>query len=42
VNTLILSKEFHGDLIRFLNSSPEWKPVYSDKLGVVYVRTSTQ
>ena len=38
VKTLILSKEFHGDLIHILQSAPGWHKVYEDKMGAVFTR----
>lgn len=41
-NTLILNKEFHSDLIRFVSTSSNWRQVYSDSQGVVYVRNGAR
>ena len=40
VNTLVLNKEFHADLIRTIAAAPGsiWHTSYEDKMGVVYVR----
>ena len=38
VNTLILNKDFHADLIRSVASSSAWRKVYEDKMGVVFTR----
>ncbi len=38
VRTLILNKEFHADLVRFVTGSPTWRPVYDDKAAIVFVR----
>lgn len=38
VKTLVLSKEFHADLIPLVSASSAWRKVYEDKTGVVYTR----
>jgi hypothetical protein len=38
VRTLILNKEFHEHLIRFVTNSPTWRTVYDDKAAIVFVR----
>lgn len=38
VKTLVLNKDFHHDLIGFAQLSKDWRKVYEDKLGVVFVR----
>ncbi|HEY0072103.1 MAG TPA: hypothetical protein VGE04_19245 [Chloroflexia bacterium] len=38
VRTLILSKQFHKDLIPFVTSSPAWRTAYDDKTAIVFVR----
>jgi hypothetical protein len=38
VNTLILNKEFHTDLIRIVQASSTWHRVYEDSMGIVFVR----
>jgi hypothetical protein len=38
INTLILSKDFHGDLIRIVSASGDWRKVYDDDLGAVFTR----
>jgi hypothetical protein len=38
VNTLILNKDFHADLIRAIETSPTWRRIYDDKMGKVFVR----
>jgi len=41
VNTLILDKQFHADLIRILKTTNTWRKVYEDKMGVVFVKRET-
>ncbi|MEA2576297.1 MAG: hypothetical protein QOH93_3595 [Chloroflexia bacterium] len=38
VRTLVLSKQFHKDLIPFVTASPTWHPAYDDKNAIVFVR----
>jgi hypothetical protein len=38
IQTLILNKEFHSDLIPFVKQSKVWKEVYEDKVGLVFTR----
>lgn len=38
IRTLVLSKEFHENLIPFVAASPTWKKAYEDKQGVVFTR----
>jgi hypothetical protein len=38
IQTLILNKEFHSDLIPFVKQSKVWKEVYEDKVGFVFTR----
>lgn len=38
VRTLVLSKEFHADLLPYLNKAQQWKKVYEDKMALVYTR----
>jgi hypothetical protein len=38
VKTLVLSKDFHSELVRTLKSSKTWKQAYEDDLGVVFTR----
>ncbi len=38
IRTLVLSKEFHTDLIPFVAASSTWKNVYEDKQGIVFTR----
>lgn len=38
VQTLILSKSWHADLITIVEASRGWEKVYSDEMGVVYTR----
>jgi hypothetical protein len=37
VKTLILSKEFHADLIRIVRDTEGWREVYQDRMGTVFV-----
>jgi hypothetical protein len=38
VRTLVLNKEFHEDLIPFVEESAAWEKVYEDKQGIVFTR----
>jgi len=38
IRTLVLSKDFHAELITFVSASPTWKKAYEDKQGVVFIR----
>ena len=38
VNTLVLNKEFHTDLIRTVRQERGWQKAYEDKMGVVFTR----
>jgi len=38
IRTLVLSKDFHSQLISFVSASPTWKKAYEDKQGVVFTR----
>jgi hypothetical protein len=38
VRTLVLSKQFHRDLISFVAATHAWRTVYDDKTAIVYVR----
>jgi hypothetical protein len=38
VRTIVLNKEFHADLIPFVEGSGEWQQVYEDKQGLVFTR----
>ena len=38
VRTLVLSKQFHKDLIPFIAATPAWHFAYQDKTAIVYVR----
>lgn len=38
VKTLVLSKEFHGDLIHILKTTSTWHNIYEDKMGAVFTR----
>jgi hypothetical protein len=38
VNTLVLNKEFHTDLIRTVRQEGGWQKAYEDKMGVVFTR----
>jgi hypothetical protein len=38
IRTLVLSKDFHSQLIPFVSASPIWKKAYEDQQGVVFER----
>jgi hypothetical protein len=38
IRTLILSKQFHKDLIPFVIATPAWRTAYDDKTAIVFVR----
>lgn len=38
VRTLVLSKQFHKDLIPFVTTNPAWRTAYEDKSAIVFVR----
>lgn len=38
IKTMILNKDWHSDLIRFVEASPAWHKIYEDKQGVIFTR----